>query len=109
MSGLRRGRENALRVDLLGLSLDDRRLFARLQDGQEQREADESYERPGRQLVKESRSAPSAEGRLGAASAEGSGDVRALALLDQDHQDQKEADEDVNNDQRGVSNPHGAS
>src|SRR5262249_57812269 len=60
----------------------------------------------GRQLVEERRRAAGAESRLAAAAAERAGDVRALALLEQDHEDQEDADDDVDADQGDV---HGAS
>ena len=53
---------------------------------------------PGRQLVQKRRRAAGAEGRLRPAAAEGAGDVRSLALLDEHHQDQEEADEGVEHD-----------
>ena len=60
-----------------------------------QREHDESDERARRQLVQERRRAAGAEGRLAPSAAERAGDVRSLPLLEEDHEDQEEADEDV--------------
>ena len=70
---------------------------------------DERHEAAGRQLVQNRRRAAGAEGRLRAAAAEGSGDVRSLALLDEHHEDQEEADEGVQDDQGDVKESHGTS
>ena len=76
---------------------------------QQERQHDEPDEGAGRQLVQERRRAARAERGLAASAAERAGDVRALPLLDQDHQDEEEADEDVEHDQRDVSDFHGTS
>src|SRR5262249_58590715 len=95
-----------LRRGVRGHALDDGLPGPRLEDRENEREHDESDERSGRQLVQERRRAARAEGRLAASAPEGAGNVRALALLEQDHEDQEEADDDVQDDQGYI---HGTS
>src|SRR5204863_292916 len=56
----------------------------------------------GRELVQESRRASRAEGGLTPSASEGTRDVRALALLEQDDEDQEETDHHVDDHQGGI-------
>src|SRR6185295_14119519 len=82
--------------------LDDRLLRASLHDRQDDREHDETDESAGRQLVQKGRRAARSESRLASSTPEGAGDVGPLALLEQDHEDQEEADDDVNDDETDI-------
>jgi hypothetical protein len=68
-----------------------------LKDGEGHGRDDECDEEPGRQLVQERRRAARAEGSLRSATTEGARQIRTLALLDEDDQNQKQADDDMKN------------
>src|SRR6266542_1313411 len=108
-AGLPRLGQDSLSIHLLRDRLDDRGLRPGLNESQYERQQDKPDEGPRCQLVKQRRRAPRAESGLRASTAEGSGDVRAFPLLDQDDQDEEEAYEDVKHDQGDVSDFHWAS
>ena len=85
----------------------DGRLGPGLQDGQRESENDESDESCGRQFVQDRRRSARAKGGLSPSAAERAGDVCSPPLLDKHDQDQKEADEHVENDDRNVQNAQG--
>ena len=68
------------------------------QDGEADGGEHEEDGRPGGELGEEIGGAAGAEGGLRSLSAEGSGEVGGLALLDEDDADEEEADDDVEGD-----------
>ena len=104
----RRGRRRSRRRRLLLRGrgrkrlVDHGRLRARLDDREQHRDQHEADEGEGRELVKKRRRSPGAEGGLARPAAERAGDVRSLALLEENHQDQEEADDDVDGDQGDI-------
>src|SRR5712692_3431886 len=118
LSGVDRGRSGRLRSRggrcLCGSRLggraagpNDGRLGPGLQDGQRKSENDETDESRGRQLVQDRRRTARAKGGLSPAAAERAGDVCSPPLLEKDDQDQKEADENVENDDQTVQEAQG--
>ena len=73
---------------------DRRTLDVALEIGDPQRRQDERHERPDRHAVQEVGRAAGAEGGHRRAAAE-NGEIRTLALLQQDDQDQEDTDDDV--------------
>ena len=73
---------------------------AGLQHGQTDRGYDEKHEEAGGQLVQKGRRAAGAKRGLRASASERTGKVSPFALLKQDDEDEKQAADDVQNDEK---------